>query len=91
MFKAAEFCTSDPKAAAKELVAGGYADRYDYALNTIEAIPYDLWHDYSADDTMRFYALRLHDAGMLSQPPNRLIEAGADWRHLDALKRELKG
>lgn len=91
MFKAAEFCTSDPKGAANQLMAGGYADRYDYALKTIEAIPYDLWHDYCADDTMRFYALRLHDAGMLSHPPNRLIEGGADWRHLDALKRELKG
>lgn len=91
MYKAAEFCTAYPRDAAQQLTDGGYADRYDYAQNTIEAIPYDLWHDYSADDTMRFYALRLHDAGMLKNPPNKLIKAGSDWTYLDDLRRELKG
>ena len=91
MYKAAEFCTANPQVAAQQLADGGYAERYDYALNTIEAIPYDLWHDYSADDTMRFYALRLHDAGMLENPPNKLIQEGSDWTYLDEVRRELKG
>jgi len=91
MYKAAEFCTANPAQAARHLVDGGYAERYEHALETIESIPYDLWHEYDAEDTMRFYALRLHDAGMLRNPPNTLLAEGADWRILNELKRELKG
>ena len=39
---------------------------------------------------MRFYALRLHEAGMIRRSPNQLIAEGTDWRFLDELKRELK-
>ncbi len=91
MYKSAEFCTADPAKAAQRLVDGGYAERYEDALETIELIPYDLWHDYNSEDTMRFYALRLHDAGMLSNAPNALLRVGTDWRFLNELKREMKG
>jgi NitT/TauT family transport system substrate-binding protein len=39
---------------------------------------------------MRFYALRLYEAGMVESSPNRIIAHGADWRFLNELKRELK-
>jgi NitT/TauT family transport system substrate-binding protein len=39
---------------------------------------------------MRFFALRLHEAGMIKSSPNKLIAEGTDWRFLDELKRELK-
>ena len=39
---------------------------------------------------MRFYALRLHEVGMIKSSPNKLIAEGTDWRFLDELKRELK-
>ena len=39
---------------------------------------------------MRFYGLRLHEAGMLRTTPNALLAEGTDWRFLDQLKRELK-
>jgi hypothetical protein len=57
---------------------------------TIEEIPYDLWHEYDPADTMRFYALRLHEAGVLSGSPNALIDEGSDWRFVNQLRRELK-
>ena len=57
----------------------------------IEEITYDLWHDYESEDTLRFYALRLHEAGMLENSPNALIADGTDWRFVNELKRELKG
>ena len=91
MYKAAEFCTANPAHAAKRLVDDGYVERYEYALETIELIPYDLWHEYNAEDTMRFYALRLRDAGMLNNPPNSLLAEGTDWRFLNELKREMRG
>jgi NitT/TauT family transport system substrate-binding protein len=90
VYKAADFCTAEPAAAAQQLVDDGYAERYDYALETIEQIPYDLWHEYDAEDTMRFYALRLHEVGMINSSPNPLLAEGTDWRFLNELKRELK-
>jgi NitT/TauT family transport system substrate-binding protein len=43
------------------------------------------------EDTVRFYALRLHEAGLIKSTPQRIIEQGTDWRFLNELKRELKG
>jgi hypothetical protein len=37
-----------------------------------------------------FYALRLHDVGMIKSTPQQLIAQGTDWRFLNELKRELK-
>jgi NitT/TauT family transport system substrate-binding protein len=39
---------------------------------------------------MRFFALRLHEAGMIQASPNALIADGTDWRFVNELKRELK-
>jgi NitT/TauT family transport system substrate-binding protein len=90
MYKAADLCTAEPARAARQLVDGGYAERYDDALETIKTIPYDLWRDYDSEDTLRFYALRLHEAGMLKHSPNRLLAEGTNWRFVNELKRELK-
>ncbi len=90
VYKAAEFCTARPASAARQVVEGGFAKDYGYALKTIEEIPYDLWHEYDAEDTMRFFALRLHEARMIQHTPNSLITQGADWRFLNELKREMK-
>jgi NitT/TauT family transport system substrate-binding protein len=89
-FKAAEFCQAEPESAARRLVDGGFAKQYDYALQTIQELPYDLWHEYDSADSLRFYALRLHEAGMISSSPNALLAEGTDWRFVDELKRELK-
>ena len=39
---------------------------------------------------MRFYALRLHDVGMIKSDPKKIIAEGTDWRFLNEIKRELK-
>ena len=48
------------------------------------------WREYDPEDTLRFYALRLHEAGMIKSSPNALLAEGTDWRFLNELKRELK-
>ena len=53
-------------------------------------LPYDKWREYDAEDTVRFYALRLHEAGMIKSTPKKIIAQNTDWRFLDELKRELK-
>ena len=39
---------------------------------------------------MRFYALRLHELGMIKSSPQKIIAEGTDWRFLNQVKRELK-
>jgi NitT/TauT family transport system substrate-binding protein len=90
VFKAAEYCQAEPENAARRLADGGFAPRYDYALETIRELPYELWHEYDSEDSLRFYGLRLHEAGMLRASPNALLAEGADWRFVNELKRELK-
>jgi NitT/TauT family transport system substrate-binding protein len=90
ILKAADFCASDPKRVARLLVEQGYTKRYDYALQALSEIRYDVWRDYDPEDTLRFYALRLHEAGLIQSSPQKLIAEHTDWRFLDQLKRELK-
>ena len=65
--------------------------RYDYALQTLRDVPWTRSRDYDPEDTVRFYALRLHEAGMIKSSPQKIIAQGTDWRFLNELKRELKG
>jgi len=90
ILKAADLCAGEPAAVARRLVDGGFADRYDYSLQGLSDLPYDKWREYDAEDTIRFYALRLHEAGMIKSTPNKIIADGTDWRFLNELKRELK-
>jgi NitT/TauT family transport system substrate-binding protein len=90
ILKAADLCVTEPARAAQLVVEGGYTRRYDYVLQTLNGIPYDKWREYDAEDTMRFYALRLHEVGMVKSSPQKIIADGTDWRFLNALKRELK-
>ena len=61
------------------------------AFQALKEIPYARWREYDAEDTARFYALRLHEAGMIKSSPQKLIAQGTDWRFLTELKKELKG
>jgi NitT/TauT family transport system substrate-binding protein len=90
ILKATDLCASDPERAARRLVDGGYTARYDYALQTLSELPYDKWREYDAEDTIRFYALRLREAGFIKSSPQKIIADGTDWRFLNELKRELK-
>jgi NitT/TauT family transport system substrate-binding protein len=90
IFKAADLCVAEPKRVAQQLVDGGYTARYDYALQAINDVPYDKWREYDPEDTIRFYALRLQEAGMIKSSPQKIIADGTDWRFLKELKRELK-
>jgi NitT/TauT family transport system substrate-binding protein len=90
MLKATDLCATEPERAARRLVDGGFTTRYDYALQTLSELPYDKWREYDAEDTIRFYALRLHELGFIKSSPQKIITDGTDWRFLNELKRELK-
>jgi NitT/TauT family transport system substrate-binding protein len=90
ILKATDLCATEPTRVARSLVDGGFASRYDYALQTLNDVPYNNWREYDAEDTIRFYALRLHEAGLVKSNPQKIIADGTDWRFLNEIKRELK-
>ncbi len=91
LLKAADLCALEPERVARFLTDKGYVDRPDYALQTMKDVPYDRWRTHDPADTIRFYALRLHEAGMVKSSPQKIIAQGTDWRFLSELKKELKG
>jgi len=90
VLNATDLCANEPRRVARSLVDGGFAERYDYALQTLNDVPYNNWREYDPEDTIRFYALRLHEAGLIKSTPQKIIADGTDWRFLNELKRELK-
>jgi NitT/TauT family transport system substrate-binding protein len=91
ILKATDICALEPERVARFLVDEGYAERYDYALQALKEIPYNRWREYEPEDTVRFHALRLHEAGMIKTSPHKIVAQGTDWRFLSELKKELKG
>jgi NitT/TauT family transport system substrate-binding protein len=90
ILKAADLCASEPARVARNIVDRGFIGQYEYARQTLSELPYDKWREYDAEDTIRFYALRLHEAGLIKSTPNKIITENTDWRFLNELKRELK-
>ena len=62
----------------------------DYAHQTLTEVPYRGWRDYDPEDSVRFFAFRLHETGFIKSTPSTVIADGTDWRFLNELKRELK-
>jgi NitT/TauT family transport system substrate-binding protein len=91
ILKAGNLCALEPERAARLLADKGYAERYDYALQTLQELPYAKWREYEPEDAVRFYALRLQEAGLIKSTPQKLIAQHTDWRFLNELKKELKG
>jgi NitT/TauT family transport system substrate-binding protein len=90
LLKAVDVCALEPERAARSIVDKGWTPRYDTALQVMKEIPYGKWREYDPDNTLRFLALRLHEAGMIKSSPQKLIAQGTDWRFLNELKKELK-
>jgi NitT/TauT family transport system substrate-binding protein len=90
LLKAIDVCLSEPESAARRMIDRGFAASYDYALRTLSDARYDRWREFDPEDTLRFYALRMHEVGMIKSSPNKIITEAADWRFLNELKRELK-
>ena len=48
------------------------------------------WRQYNPEDALRFYALRLHEVGVIESTPKKLIAEHTNWRFLAQLKKEMK-
>jgi NitT/TauT family transport system substrate-binding protein len=90
ILKATDLCATEPERAARLLVESGYVRHYDVALQPLRELPYNVWRELDPEDSIRFYSLWMHEFGMLSSTPNKIIAEATDWRFLNELKRELK-
>jgi NitT/TauT family transport system substrate-binding protein len=91
ILKASNICAAEPERAARFLVDHGFAKSYEYSLQTMKDLPYNRWRELDPTDALRFYSLRLYEAGMIKSDPNKIVAQGSDWRFFNELKRELKG
>jgi len=91
MLRATDLCVSEPALVAQRMVDRGFTARHDYAVQTLADVPYNRWREYDPEDTIRFYALRLREAGMLKSNPAKIVADGADWRFLNEVRRDLGG
>jgi NitT/TauT family transport system substrate-binding protein len=91
ILKADQVCALEPERVARDIVDRGFTKSYDYALQTMQDVPYGRWRQYDPEDAVRFYALRLHEAKVIESTPQKIIAEYTDWRFLNELKKELKG
>jgi len=91
LMKANDVCSLTPDQSARLLVGKGDTTSYDVAFQTLTEIPYSKWREHDPADSVRFYALRLHEAGLIKATPQKILAQGTDWRFLNELKKELKG
>ena len=69
ILKAADFCASNPALAAQATGRSRFLPNYDYALATLNDTQHDKWRDYDPEDSVRFYALRMQETGMIKSSP----------------------
>jgi len=54
ILKAADLCATQPESAARGIVDSGFTPRYDYALETLNELPFDKWREYDPEDRCAF-------------------------------------
>jgi NitT/TauT family transport system substrate-binding protein len=91
LVKAVDICAAEPDKVVRGLIDRGFLKDHDHSLQALREIPYRRWREYDSADTIRFFALRMHEAGMIKSNPQKIIAEGMDWRFVNELKTQLKG
>lgn len=92
ILRAADVVAKDPDRGARAMVDRGLVGEnlFEATRAELPAILYDVWRRYDPADTLRFYGLRLAEAGFIQSTPEQIVARGTDFRYLDELKQELK-
>jgi len=90
ILKASQLCATEPERIARLMVDRSYASNYEYMVQLLKEVRYGRWREYNPEETMRFYALRLHEVGFIKASPQKIIAQSTDWRFIDELRKELK-
>jgi len=92
ILKAVDIVGRDPVLAARTIIAKKFRPEAEYGsiLRALKEIPYGRWREYNPEDTIRFYALRMRETGMIASAPQEFIDRHADWRFINELKKEFR-
>lgn len=90
ILKAEALCSADPERAGRLIEKRYPAAKPEILVQAMKEIPYRTWRELSPEGTMRFYAIRMHELGIIKTDPKKLIARGADLRFFDELRKELK-
>jgi NitT/TauT family transport system substrate-binding protein len=90
VLKGADVVAKDPLGTARHMVDRGFTNNYDYTCDILKEMPYNVWRDYDPVDSIRFYALRLKEAGIVKATPDEILKRGTDFRYFTQLQQELK-
>ena len=92
ILKATDIVSRDPELATRTLIDMKVrpAAEYKSILRALKEIPYGRWREYNPEDTVRFYALRMRETGMIATAPQAFIEQHTDWRFINELKKDFR-
>ena len=89
ILKGVDLCAREPSRVAQFIADRGLAS-YDITLQGLRELPFGKWREIDPADSLRFWALRMHEVGAIKSSPQQIIAQGTDWRFLNELKKELK-
>ena len=89
ILKGADVVARDPEGTARHMVDRGYTNNFAYTCDVLKELPYDVWRNLDPADSVRFYALRLKEAGLLKSTPDEILKRGADFRYFTQLRKQL--
>jgi len=95
VLRAADLVTKDRAGAAHQYVAGGFFSPTPAATDeaivneVIRDLSYD-WRELDPEETLRFFALRLADAKLITMTSQQIIAQGSDFAYMRQLRTELK-
>jgi NitT/TauT family transport system substrate-binding protein len=89
VLRATDICAAKPDWVAQRLVDRGFTPRYDYVRQSLDDVSYRNWQEYDPEDSVRFWALRLREVGMIRSSPDKIIATGTDWRFIKEVRKEL--
>ena len=90
LLKAADLCAAEPERTARTMVDRGFYKDYVTSVQALREVSFKRWREFDSAESLRFYALRMHEAGILKSAPQKLLRQGTDWRFIEQLRRELK-
>jgi len=90
ILKAEDICASEPERAARMIEKYHPKVKPEILVQAMKELPYRTWRQLSPENSVRFYAIRMHELGIVKSDPKKLIAQDSDFRFLNELKKELK-
>jgi NitT/TauT family transport system substrate-binding protein len=89
VYRGIDRCAREPEAVAQLMVDRGWILTLPKAMEALHEVAFERWREQDAQDTIRFHALRLAEAGVIKSTPDEMIEKGTDFTYFNELKEEL--